>query len=967
MRKTILTLAISLFTTLVYSQQNVTYEWANTVGSDTTDKGWNVVTDQFGYVYTIGQFQGTVVFDSSSVNSTLTSANPGIFIQKLDSSDSLIWVKQISGDDPLDDKCAMTIDSNANLYIYGLFTDTVDFDPGTGTAPLYGSSVSHPEGFILKLDSAGLFQWVKHLDLTTAGWNGIADRVGTGAIKLDGANNIIITAGFKGTVDFDPGTGIQTLSTQSNDGGNDAFTLKLDNNGNFLWVKQSKGLNASHGKGITSDQNGNIYTTGNFNGSVNFDPNVSNFTLTSNNNWLNQNNDIYIQKLTASGDFVWAKIITGNDELPVSDIEEYNGHIYIIGTTSDSTDFDPSLSTHIIFRSGSSNMAFIDKLDTNGAFVNATVFENNIGSPNMTANDLCIANGELYLVGSFNDLFDFNPGLEIDSLYPLSTNGYIIKLDNNGNSLWAKQIGITDASPTTTAGFTTVNGVDVDQYGNIYTTGSFSNDADFDPASNADLRTSEGDFDLFTHKLGICSPSFSVDTITTCDSYTWIDGNTYTSSNNTAIDTSISPSGCYAIATLDLSLNHSSTFTQTETACDAYTWIDGNTYTSNNNTATYTINNVAGCDSVISLDLTVYSTAPSVDVHTACNSFTWVNGVTYSSSNNTATDTTFYPGGCYAVTTLDLTINSATSYTEVVSACDSYTWMDGNTYTTSNNTATYITTNASGCDSIVKLNLTIGSTSSTTDTQFACDTFSWIDGNTYTIDNQTATDTFMSVNGCDSVVTLDLTMGYTSYYLDVIDACNAYTWMDGNTYTANNSSATYTITNTSGCDSVISLLLTVNTINTGTTVSGSTISSNAGNANFQWLDCENNYAPIPGANGATYTAPSNGSYAVQIIQDNCTDTSECVTINNIGIVENNLPDQFTVYPNPTSGNVTIAFDKAQQHIALRLLGVNGQLIETKTMSTATQLNVEITGASGVYFIEIIDDKNQKATIRVIKK
>ena len=87
----------------------------------------------------------------------------------------------------------------------------------------------------------------------------------------------------------------------------------------------------------------------------------------------------------------------------------------------------------------------------------------------------------------------------------------------------------------------------------------------------------------------------------------------------------------------------------------------------------------------------------------------------------------------------------------------SYTWIDGNTYTSSNNTATHILTNAAGCDSIITLNLTILNTSGV-DIQSHCDSYTWIDGNTYTSSNNTATVTLVNDAGCDSVVTLDLTI-----------------------------------------------------------------------------------------------------------------------------------------------------------------------------------------------------------------
>ena len=117
---------------------------------------------------------------------------------------------------------------------------------------------------------------------------------------------------------------------------------------------------------------------------------------------------------------------------------------------------------------------------------------------------------------------------------------------------------------------------------------------------------------------------------------------------------------------------------------------------------------------------------------------------------------------------------------------DSFTWIDGNTYTASNNSATWILTNAAGCDSTVTLDLTITNSNTGTDTQIACGSYTWIDGITYTASNNSATFNILggAANGCDSLVTLDLTISNAVNGTDTQIACDSYTWIDGNTYTA---------------------------------------------------------------------------------------------------------------------------------------------------------------------------------------
>jgi len=282
--------------------------------------------------------------------------------------------------------------------------------------------------------------------------------------------------------------------------------------------------------------------------------------------------------------------------------------------------------------------------------------------------------------------------------------------------------------------------------------------------------------------------SSSTHVVTECDTYTWGDGvtngdgNVYTSSTNTPIFTIQTVNGCDSVITLDLTINNSSSSTHVVTECDTYTWGDGvtngdgNVYTSSTNTPTFTVQTVDGCDSVITLDLTINNFSSSTHVVTECDTYTWGDGVTngdgnvYTSSTNTPTFTVQTVNGCDSVITLDLTINNSSSSTHVVTECDTYTWGDGVTngdgltYTSSTNTPTFTTTTVNGCDSIITLDLTINYSSSSTDIQVHCDTYTWGDGVTngdgltYTSSTNTPTFTTITVNGCDSIITLDLTI-----------------------------------------------------------------------------------------------------------------------------------------------------------------------------------------------------------------
>lgn len=305
--------------------------------------------------------------------------------------------------------------------------------------------------------------------------------------------------------------------------------------------------------------------------------------------------------------------------------------------------------------------------------------------------------------------------------------------------------------------------------------------------------------------------------------------------------------------------------------------------------------------------------------------------------------------------------------------CGSYTWLDGNNYTTSNNTATYTFSGGAqnGCDSIVTLDLTILDLATSTDMHTECGSYTWLNGITYTSSNNTATYVYSgaAANGCDSVVTLDLTILDLGTSTDVQTACGSYTWMDGITYTSSNNTATYVFPGgaANGCDSVITLDLTINNVSDITTsTSGITITANNTSASYQWLDCGNNFATIAGATSASFSPTVNGSYAVELSENGCVDTSACVVINNIGFVENTLGERLSVFPNPTTGNFTIDLGEEFELVDVQILDVAGKLISASEHHNTKTVQLHINQPTGVYFLKV-ETPVYKAVVRLVKE
>src|SRR5690554_1193130 len=551
---------------------------------------------------------------------------------------------------------------------------------------------------------------------------------------------------------------------------------------------------------------------------------------------------------------------------------------------------------------------------------------------------------------------------------------------------------------------------DIDEIGNdVSTTNSFgitnlSPNIQYDAYVQADC--GGGDESAWEGPLNfttLCTPSTGVDTQTACGSFTWTggDGAVYTASNNTATYTFTggAANGCDSIVTLDLTMTTTVAGTDVQSACDSYLWINGVTYTADENTATHTIvgGSVHGCDSIVTLNLTINNSATGIDTQTACGSFTWTggDGAVYTASNNTATYT-FTGGaanGCDSIVTLDLTINSAVTGTDTQSACGSFTWTggDGAVYTSSNNTATYTFTGgaANGCDSIVTLDLTINIAVTGTDTQSACGSFTWTggDGAVYTSSNNTATYTFTggAANGCDSIVTLDLTINSSVTGTDTQSACGSYTWIDGVEYTANENSATYTLVGgaANGCDSIVTLNLTMHPA----------ISAGNDNAITVCLNEPVNLAPLlsSGADaGGTWIAPNGStltntnviassvgstySYKYVVSSPNCDDVIAVITFTvdkecDYLAVSENILETISVYPNPATTQLNIINPSNESSLKVEVLDMNGRvvLLEKKALNNASEATIAIDHLEkGIYTLRVYNEEGQR-TFKIVKQ
>jgi hypothetical protein len=367
------------------------FVWAKKFGGTLDDYSHSIAVDASGNVYTTGSFQLTTDFDPGSGTFNLTSAGLfDIFISKLDASGNFVWAKQLAGTKSNGGR-SIAVDASGNVYSTGRFTETVDFDPGTGTFNL--NSGLAPNAYISKLNASGEFVWAKQLGGTSS--------VSVGcSITLDDFGNVYTTGYFSDTADFDPGPGAFIFTSA---GGDDIFISKLDASGNFVWAKQLGGTSDDSGLSIALDALGNVYVTGYFQGTVDFDPSQGTFYLTS-----AGEADIFISKLDASGNFLWAKQMGGTfDESGYSIAVDASGNVYTTGFFEGTADFDPGQGTFNLTSVGMTDI-FISKLDASGNFV----WAQRMGNQNWDySNSIAVdASNNVLTTGFFKGTFDFDPG-----------------------------------------------------------------------------------------------------------------------------------------------------------------------------------------------------------------------------------------------------------------------------------------------------------------------------------------------------------------------------------------------------------------------------------------------------------------------------------------------------------------------------------------------------------------------------
>jgi hypothetical protein len=640
------------------------------------------------------------------------------------------------------------------------------------------------------------------------------------SITTDKDGNVYTTGWFMGTADFDPGNNWYNLVSAGGNINANAFIQKLDSQKNFIWAKRLGGMDGATGRTITVDDSKNVFTTGEFYETADFDPGIDTFNLIA-----SGGRKCYISKLDSNGNFLWAKTIGGIYNIGFSSIKaDLNGNLYLTGGFKDTIDFDPDTGVYILPSAGGADI-FILKLNGNGNFV----WAKRIGDLYDEASAALTI--DLFSNIIINGTADFDPN---GGVYSLSgyEDVFILKLDSSGNFIWAKSFGgpFVDAATAVT----------IDSNDNVYTTGYFRYSADFNPDTGVYSLYGIGQDDIFISKLD------------SAGTFVW------------------------AKSIGGISMDE-------------------------------------GCGIMVDQKENVYTTGYFADT------------------------ADFDPGpGFYSLFT-----NSNSNFDGYISKLD----INGN----------FVWARK------------FGGNNSTYGIALAIDPF----------ENIYVTGMFSGVSDFYPPYSFNL---YAAGGVDIFIAkyghcydnsssqnltrCNDYLSPSGNHLWSSSGFYTDTISNIGGCDSVININLTITSVDTSVIQIGDTIKAIASTATYQWIDCNNNYLPINGETGKIFIPSYNGSFAVKVIENGCTDTSNCYNITSVAI-SNMFINEFYIANAVSTGVVYIVFGEQQEDIDITIIDSMGQKISKKKYINTSNLDLDFPGQSGIYFIKI-NSRNKGAIFRIVK-
>ena len=664
-----------------------------------------------------------------------------------------------------------------------------------------------------------------------------------GVTYVDADGFIYKTGGFDVDADFDPGPGEEIVPILSD--GEGIFVLKLDPSGSLVWAHSFSTENWSRGHSIITNEAGEVFIWGDYKHYMDADPGEDTYGM-PNVGWR----DCFLLKLSASGEFVWAKNFGGGWYEFASHLTlDSDENIVLTGAFDYSIDCDPGAGTYYLPHLSDIEESddFIIKLDPDGNFLWAT----NIGidsppgeyyyAPSFYSLSTDEVN-DIYISGRFEGDVNFNPwGGSVYTSAVGEYDGFILKETADGDFDWVRTLeGASGES------ISSIRKVVADGLGNLYACGHFSNEVSFDGTGSI---ASSGSDDCFVMKLNALDGS----TIW----YKTFGSDGYDKANSLCLN----PDGTISV------LGEFSETVDFDFGPDEFEM------SSEGSTDIFLLN--------VSTD----------------GEFNWVHRL-----GNENQDKAYYFIGTDA---------------------------DGRTYLS-------------------------GEIEGTVDFDFSTEEVA-MEGDESFEYSSSRLPFLLKLSPCN------LSRGDTTYkYL-----CNEdYTWPEtGLSYSG---TGIYEAVHESetGCDSVVYLFLTEEEMVAEVTKLETTLSAEPSAALYQWVNCNEDFEPIEGATDQDFEVTENGSYAVIVTDGECTDTSECVIVSDIGFMENGWND-WRVYPNPNDGTFYLDLEPSEK-VRLCLYSTIGKKISHSLFTHPYHLRLEFDAPPGCYILEVKDEKDQIQLIRIVK-
>jgi hypothetical protein len=739
-------------------------------------------------------------------------------------------------------------DAAGNVYSAGYFFNDIDLDPGTGTA--ISTSTGQQDMYVSKLDPSGTYLWGHSFgDL-------LRDRCN--AINIDAAGNVYLTGYFEGTLDFDPGSGNEIRTSMTD---RDIFVLKLDTDGNFVWVSQFEGTMDGEGVSLEVDENENVYVTGLFQGTYDFDPTAGTHYLTA-----LGNRDAFVLKLNSNGGLNWVAQQSGADNgYGISIDLDNNGNIGVAGFFAGTIDFIPGPGTFALTSNGSFDL-FALKLDNNGNFMWVRAF----GDAGQERGEGIVIdnNNDFYITGRFQNTVNFDPGVTDSTLISGGVfDAYVLKLTSNGDFAWVNQI----KSTTNNIGFE----LSKDPQENLYATGYFTGAADFMFQNDTTTISATSGNSAFIQKFTTAGEKIWIETVEGAGSSTSADLHV---TSNWDVHTS-----GYFSGTADFDPTASN----------------------------FSVNSLDGNDAYVH-KISQTCTAPSLD-----------------SINYSAADTLFCPSAMASAQLIAIgNLNDATDWKWYTDGC-------GVTHVESGDTVTFMPSET---------------TTYYLRAEGACGTVQSCDSITIHIDDTEAP--IADVATLDDITEIcEVTQLFAPTATDNCEGTIQGTH-DAVLPITSDMSITWTYADATGNETIQTQEVIMSGVDVATSVNGIQLIANNDNVgvDYRWLDCNNNNQPIIDATNQSYTPEANGSYAVIVLEEGCQDTSDCIDVTTVSL-EDFSKTNINVYPNPSAGEFNVALATADK-VSYIVTDNTGRIILEGTFEKLENVIDLSTEEQGVYFLRV---------------